>query len=114
MKMTSAIFGGILLLLSGNGFAQYFCISDQGKPHHCEAGDIILIKPTMMPRVCDFNKQIKRMPKSENRAEYLCSYTGTILSVKELKSRIHPAPLNAVRPPPKKSNKMFNNMPFFK
>lgn len=114
MKITSMVLGGSLLLLSSNSFAQYFCISDQGKPSHCEAGDIILIKPTMMPRVCDFSKQIKRMPKKENRAEYLCSYTGTILKIKELKSRVQQPPVNTVRPPPKKNNKMFDNMPFFK
>ncbi len=116
----STILVSTLLLLSLNSHAQndnthYFCISDQGKPRHCAAGDIILIKPTMMPRVCDFSKQIKRMPKGEGKAEYLCSYTGTILAVKELKSRVvAPPPAPAVMAPPKHSNKMFDKMPFFK
>ncbi len=115
MKTITAILGSTLLLLSANSNAQYFCISNQGKPHHCEAGDIILVKPTMMPRVCDFSKQIKRMPKAENKAEYLCSYTGTILAIKELRSQLErAAPVVPVRPQPKRNNKIFNNMPFFK
>ncbi len=114
MKISSSLIAGTLLLISNNSFAEYFCISDQGKPNHCEKGDVILIKPTMMPRVCDFDAEILRMPRSEKTAEYLCRYTGTILAVKELKNRRRPAnPIN-LAPPPKKNNKMFNNMPFFK
>ena len=111
-----------LLLISNNSFAdQYFCISSQGKPKHCSKGDIVLVKPTMVPRVCDFDAEILRMPKSETQAEYLCRYTGTILAVKELISRKPAASQNSgMRPPPqqqqrkKKNNKMFDNMPFFK
>ena len=105
-----------LLVLSNNSFAEFFCISDQGKPKHCEKGDILLVKPTLVPRVCDFDAQILRMPKAENKAEYLCRYTGNILAIKELKSRRQPInQRNNMRPlPPKKNNKMFDSMPFFK
>lgn len=118
MKITRGIITAALLVLSSNSFAEYFCISDQGKPRHCEKGDIILVKPTLMPRVCDFDAQILRMPKAENKAEYLCRYTGNILAIKELKSRRQSInQMNNMRqaaPPPKKNNKMFDNMPFFK
>jgi len=117
MKIASSLIAGSLLLISGSSFAEYFCISDEGKPNHCNEGDILLVKPTMVPRVCDFDKQILRMPKGEKTADYLCRYTGTILSVKELKSRKpDPAQVNGMRPPPtkRKNNKMFDNMPFFK
>lgn len=118
MKMISGLAATALLLISNNSFAEYFCISDQGKPKHCEIGDIILVKPTLVPRVCDFDAEILRMPKMDKTAEYLCRYTGTILAIKELKSRRSPPPAkqtNNIRPPKKKnSNKMFNNMPFFK
>lgn len=122
MKIASAIITGFLtMMLSGLSSAEfdedYFCISDQGKPKHCNEGDIILVKPTMVPRVCDFEAQILRMPKAEKSADYLCRYTGIILGVKELKSR-KPVPKqsNGTRPPPKRksNNKMFDNMPFFK
>jgi len=118
MKTTSLVFAGTFLLIANNSYAEYFCISDQGKPKHCNQDDIILVKPTMVPRVCDFDSQIIRMPKSDKTAEYLCRYTGRILSIKELKSRRAPVNQNTpVRPPPKKktkNNKMFDNMPFFK
>lgn len=117
MKIANSLIAASLLLLSGNSFAEYFCISDQGKPNHCEQGDIVLVKPTMVPRVCDFDQQILRMPKGEKTADYLCRYTGKILSVKELKSR-QPPPPNQTQgfPPPqkRKDNGMFSNMPFFK
>ncbi|WP_198263408.1 hypothetical protein [sulfur-oxidizing endosymbiont of Gigantopelta aegis] len=116
MKQISLVIAGALLVISNNSFAEYFCISDQGKPKHCEKGDIILVKPTLVPRVCDFDAQVIRMPKSEKKAEYLCRYTGTILAIKELKSRRPPpSQNNGMRPPPpKKNNGMFGNMPFFK
>ena len=116
MKIISTMITATLLIVSNNSFAEYFCISDQGKPKHCELGDIILVKPTLVPRVCDFDAQILRMPKTDKIAEYLCRYTGTILAVKELKSRRSPPKqTNNIRPPKKKNNnKMFNNMPFFK
>ncbi len=118
MKMISGLIAAILLIIANNSFAEYFCISDQGKPKHCDLGDIILVKPTLVPRVCDFDAQILRMPKTDKTAEYLCRYTGTILAVKELKSRRPPPPakqINNMRPPKKQNNnKMFNNMPFFK
>ena len=115
MKLISGIIAGALLSVSNIGFAEeYFCISDHEKPKHCNAGDIVLVKPTMMPRVCDFNAQILRMPKNEKSAEYLCRYTGTILAVKELQKRkAAPKPMRPM-PPPKKEKKMFDSMPFFK
>ncbi len=114
MKKISAIMAGSLLILSNSSFAQeYFCISNHEKPKHCNEGDIVLVKPTMMPRVCDFNKQILRMPKSEKSAEYVCRYTGSILSVKELKRPNIPAQ-NTTFPPPRKEKKGFGSMPFFK
>lgn len=117
--MVSLALAGSLLIISNNSFAEYFCISDQGKPKHCDQGDIVLVKPTLVPRVCDFDAQILRMPKTDKTAEYLCRYTGTILAIKELKSRRQPMqPNNGMppngMPPPKKNNKMFGNMPFFK
>ncbi len=115
MKIANGIIAAALVFVSGNSFAEnYFCISDQGKPKHCNEGDIIMVKPTMVPRVCDFTQQILRMPKGENQADYLCRYTGTIMAVKELKSRTVTPPPKAITPPPKKNNTMFNNMPFFK
>ncbi len=113
MNITQVLLAAVLLLIANNSFAEYFCISDQGKPKHCEKGDIVLIKPTLVPRVCDFDAQILRMPKTDKTAEYLCRYTGTILAIKELKSRRPPKINNNMRPPPKKNNKMFGNMPFF-
>ena len=117
MRIIKTLIAGSFLLLANNSFAEYFCVSNHGKPQHCEQGDIVLVKPTMMPRVCDFDAQIVRMPKSENKAEYLCRYTGTILTVKELVSR-HPPPVNPnqrMQPPPKKKSKNpFDTMPFFK
>ena len=114
MRKITIIIAGSLLILSNTGFAQeYFCISNHEKPKHCNEGDIVLVKPTMMPRVCDFNKQILRMPKKESTAEYLCRYTGTILSVKELKRPKIPAQ-NAGFPPPRKEKKGFGSIPFFK
>lgn len=124
MKHANGIIAGtltaVLLLISSSSFAdEYFCISSQGKPKHCNKGDIVLVKPTMVPRVCDFDAEILRMPKSETQAEYLCRYTGTILAVKELISRKPPpaSQNNNTRPPPQqrqqKKNKMFDNMPFF-
>ncbi len=114
--MIARALAGSLLIISSNSFAEYFCISDQGKPKHCELGDIILVKPTLVPRVCDFDAQILRMPKTDKTAEYLCRYTGTILAIKELKSRRPPVNQNNNMrpPPPKKNNKMFGSMPFFK
>lgn len=122
MKIASGmIVGTLTMIISGvptTSFAEeYFCISTQGKPKHCNQGDILLVKPTMVPRVCDFERQILRMPKNEKAAEYLCRYTGTILGVKELKSRtpvVPNQPNNMRQPPPRKNNKMFDNMPFFK
>ncbi|MCW8930462.1 MAG: hypothetical protein OQL19_09520 [Gammaproteobacteria bacterium] len=115
MKIVSSIIAGVLLMLSNNSFAEYFCISDQGKPKHCEQGDIILVKPTLVPRVCDFDAQILRMPKTDKTAEYLCRYTGNILAIKELKSRRDNQMKPIIPPPPKKkNNKMFDSMPFFK
>jgi len=105
------------LLISQMSAAEYFCISDQGKPKHCEKGDIILVKPTLMPRVCDFDAQILRMPKNAKTAEYLCRYTGVILDIKELQSRRKTMNQKKPAPPPpakRKNNNMFNNMPFFK
>ncbi len=115
MKLINAIIASALLSVSNTGFAEeYFCISNHEKPKHCNTGDIVLVKPTMMPRVCDFNAQILRMPKNETTAEYLCRYTGTILSVKELNKR-KTAPAQARQmPPPRKEKKMFDSMPFFK
>lgn len=115
MKRITILIAGSLLILSNNSFAEeYFCISNHEKPKHCNEGDIVLVKPTMMPRVCDFNKQILRMPKNEKSAEYVCRYTGNILSVKELK-RPKTAPQNAGYPPPRKEKKKtFGSMPFFK
>lgn len=118
MKITGVLLAGTFLVISNSSFAEYFCISDQGKPKHCDQGDIILVKPTLVPRVCDFDAEIIRMPKTDKTAEYLCRYTGTILAIKELQSRraTPPAnPNNRMRPPPKKkNNKMFDSMPFFK
>ncbi len=119
MKIIKTLIAGSFLLLANNSFAEYFCIADHGKPKHCEQGDIVLVKPTMMPRVCDFDAQIIRMPKAENKAEYLCRYTGTILTVKELVSRrppaVNPNPNQRTQPPPKKKSKNpFDTMPFFK
>ena len=115
MKRIIPLIAGSLLILSSNSFAEeYFCISDREKPKHCNEGDIILVKPTMMPRVCDFNQQILRMPKKENSAEYVCRYTGKILSVKELKRPQIPAQNSAYPPPRKEKKKGFGNMPFFK
>ena len=118
MKIISTMITATLLIVSNNSFAEYFCISDQGKPKHCELGDIILVKPTLVPRVCDFDAQILRMPKTDKIAEYLCRYTGTILAIKELKSRRPPPPKQTKNMHPQKkkknNNKMFNNMPFFK
>ena len=114
MKKITMIIASSILMLSNTGFAQeYFCISNHEKPKHCNEGDIVLVKPTMMPRVCDFNKQILRMTKSENTAEYLCRYTGTILSVKELK-RPNVPPQKSSFPAPRKEKKGFGSMPFFK
>lgn len=120
MKILNSFITGVLLLLTSisyaSAFETYFCISDQGKPKHCNEGDIIMVKPTMVPRVCDFKQQILRMPKGENVADYLCRYTGKILAVKELKSRsaskVKPQ-VNNVQQQPRK-NKMFDKMPFFK
>jgi hypothetical protein len=111
-----------LLLFSGNSFAEFFCISDQGKPKHCDAGDIILVQPKMMPRVCDFEKQILRMPKQENKADYLCVYTGTIRAVKELQRRadlraqrqLQQQQMQALEEKKTERKSMFGNMPFFK
>jgi len=116
MKIITTLIAGSFLLLGNNSFAEYFCISGHGKPQHCEQGDIVLVKPTMMPRVCDFDAQIVRMPKPENKAEYLCRYTGTILTVKKVVRRSPPVNPNQKRqaPPKKKSNNPFNGMPFFK
>jgi len=116
MRIIKTLIAGSFLLLANNSFAEYFCVSNHSKPKHCEQGDIVLVKPTMMPRVCDFDAQIKRMPKPENKAEYLCRYTGTILTVKELVSRRPPVNPNQKRqaPPKKKSNNPFDSMPFFK
>ena len=116
MKITGVLLAGTFLVISNNSFAEYFCISDQSKPKHCDQGDIILVKPTLVPRVCDFDAEILRMPKTDKVAEYLCRYTGTILAVKELKSRRSPVNQNnKMSPPPKKkNNKMFDSMPFFK
>ncbi len=117
MKITSSLIAGAFLILSNNSFAEYFCLSDQGKPKHCAKGDILLVKPTLMPRVCDFDAQILRMPKTDKTAEYLCRYTGNILAIKELKTRRATTnQMNNMRPPPskKKNNKMFDSMPFFK
>ncbi|MCU7835795.1 MAG: hypothetical protein KZQ83_11170 [gamma proteobacterium symbiont of Taylorina sp.] len=113
MKKISAIITGTLLIISNSSYAEeYFCVSNHEKPRHCYEGDIILVKPTMMPRVCDFNQQILRMPKNENAAEYVCRYTGIILSVKELK---RPPKSNGTYPPPRKEKKKgFGSMPFFK
>ncbi len=115
MKIVSIAIATSLLMLANNSFAEYFCISDQGKPKHCDKGDIVLVKPTLVPRVCDFDAQILRMPKGDKTADYLCRYTGTILAIKELKSRRPPINQNnGLRPPThKKNNKIFNNMPFF-
>ena len=115
MKIVSIAITASLLILANNSFAEYFCISDQGKPKHCDKGDIVLVKPTLVPRVCDFDAQILRMPKSDKKAEYLCRYTGTVLAIKELKNRRTPTnQSNGMRPPPhKKNNKMFDSMPFF-
>lgn len=117
MKRANSIIATVILLISGNSFAEnYFCISDQGKPKHCNEGDILMVKPTMVPRVCDFSQQILRMPKGEGTADYLCRYTGTIMGVKELKSRVHkpnPAQMPNNRTEPRK-NKMLDKMPFFK
>ncbi|MCU7800679.1 MAG: hypothetical protein KZQ70_11160 [gamma proteobacterium symbiont of Lucinoma myriamae] len=119
MKLTSIFLAGMFLAISNSSFAEYFCISDQGKPKHCDQGDIVLVKPTLVPRVCDFDAEILRMPKTDKTAEYLCRYTGTILAVKELQSRRSTLNQNnGIRPPPKKkkkkNNKMFDSMPFFK
>lgn len=116
MKFTRLLLAGVFLSISNSSFAEFFCISDQGKPKHCDQGDIILIKPTLVPRACDFDAEIIRMPKTDKTAEYLCRYTGTVLAIKELKSRRAPPPQNnGMRPPPKKkNNKMFDSMPFFK
>lgn len=115
MRITSGIVAVALLVISSNSFAEYFCLSDQGKPKHCEKGDILLIKPTLVPRVCDFDAQILRMPKTDKSAEYLCRYTGNILAIKELKNRRRPnPPVNQMPPPKQKNNKMFDSMPFFK
>lgn len=119
MKITSVLLAVTFLVISNSSFAEYFCISDQGKPKHCDQGDIILIKPTLVPRVCDFDAEILRMPKTDKTAEYLCRYTGTILTVKELQIRRSTINKNNVNrpPPPKKknkNNKMFDSMPFFK
>jgi len=118
MKINTLLVAGVFSLLANNSFAAHFCLSDQGKPKHCEKGDILLIKPTLMPRVCDFDAEILRMPKTDKTAEYLCRYTGVILDIKELKNRRRPPPMNpnnSMRPPPKKkSNNPFDTMPFFK
>ncbi len=118
MKINTLLVAGVFSLLSNNSFAEYFCLSDQSKPKHCEKGDIILIKPTLMPRVCDFSAEILRMPKTDKTAEYLCRYTGVILDIKELKNRRRPPAMNSnnnMRPPPKqKTNNPFESMPFFK
>jgi len=113
MKKFSVIIVGTLLALSNSSYAvEYFCISNHEKPKHCSEGDIVVVKPTMMPRVCDFSQQILRMPKGENSAEYVCRYTGKILSVKELK---RPKKNKGMYPPPvKEKKKGFGSMPFFK
>ena len=118
MQIIKGLIATTFLILANNSFAEYFCISDQGKPNHCDKGDIILIKPTLMPRACDFDAEILRMPKNEKTAEYLCRYTGTIIAIKELKSRRQAQQMKKLQPPPtptpKKNNKMFDSMPFFK
>ncbi|MCK5698160.1 MAG: hypothetical protein KAI02_08365 [Gammaproteobacteria bacterium] len=118
MKLNTVFVAGLFLLLGNNSFAEHFCLSDQSKPTHCVKGDIILIQPTLVPRTCDFDAEILRMPKTDKTAEYLCRYTGVILDIKELKNRRRPAPMNpnnGMRPPPKKqSNNPFDSMPFFK
>lgn len=117
MRIKFIVTASLFLVLANNSFAEHFCLSDQSKPKHCEKGDILLIKPTLVPRVCDFDAEILRMPKTDKTAEYLCRYTGTVLDIKELKNRRRPPvnPNNGVRPPPrKKNNNPFESMPFFK
>ena len=119
MKKINGLVAGSLLLISNTGFAEEsFCLSDNGPPTHCKAGDIILIGPKNVPLVCDFSKQIVQMSKKENVSEYVCSYTGIMRQVKKSPVKAAPPQRNNnpanYAPPPKKNKSMFGNMPFMK
>ena len=118
MKKLNGLLAGSLLLLSHTGFAaEQFCLSSDSLPTHCKAGDIILVGPKNVPLACDFSKQILQMSRKEKTSEYVCTFTGKILKIKQGPAKAAPPPTNNPAPyaPPQKRNKsMFDNMPFIK
>jgi len=100
----------VLLLTSQLSFAeQKVCVSNDTLPRHCNAGDIVVVRPAKIALVCDFNQQIIKLKPSAKTTEYLCVYTGNILKVKHNPNP--PPPQRKAYPQKKKKKK--SKMPFF-
>ncbi len=85
---------------------QKVCVSNDTLPKHCKAGDIIVVRPKHVALVCDFNQQIVKLQPSKTAKEFLCRYTGKILSIQPNTSKPPPPPpMNY--PPQKKKRKTF-------
>jgi|GEM_PF-2301699 len=98
-----------LLITSQLTFAeQKVCVSNHSLPKHCQAGDIVVVRPAKVALVCDFDKQIIELRPSEKAIEFLCVYTGKVLPIK-----------HGPKPPPKRNSykekkKKKSKIPFFK
>jgi len=99
----------LLLGTSGTAYAeQQVCLSNDALPKHCNAGDIIVVRPKEVATTCDFTQQIVKLQPSKDAIEFLCRYTGKILKVKPNTS-LPPQPVQPMYPqqPPKKRSWMW-------
>ena len=87
---------------------QQVCLSNGSLPTHCRSGDIIVVRPKEVATSCDFTQQIVKLRPGKDSVEFLCRYTGKILSIKPNTS-LPPRPLQPQYPikPKKKSRKWF-------
>lgn len=86
---------------------QQVCVSNNTLPKHCKAGDIVVISPQHIALVCDFDKQIVKLRPSKSSKEFLCVYTGHILSIKPNTSKPPKPPVSNYPPPHRKKKKSF-------
>jgi hypothetical protein len=111
-KATGLISAGIICISSSQiavaNPAQQVCLSNDTLPKHCNAGDIIVVRPKEVATSCDFSQQIVKLRPSKESTEFLCRYTGKILKIRPNTSKPpQQQPMNNFQRPPQKKKKFF-------
>ncbi|MCB1865778.1 MAG: hypothetical protein KDG50_10130 [Chromatiales bacterium] len=82
MKRSLTFLGAGLLSFGAYASEGALCVSLDGKPLHCQAGDIIVVRGNEMPVACDFNAQIVVDSRGEDDVAFICRYIGALRQVR--------------------------------